>query len=156
MGADLYIKDFPYTHRGFEVSERAVKSGYFRDCYNQYGLFAVVSATLKNVELSWWRTVDRKELFTKEGDMTVEGAKIFLAELTPIFKKFKKRKTVCTRELIFDKPRQINQDGTRKYTYKYKQNGDKEKIEEYRQWADNLLTFLTLAIDNNKQIEWSV
>ena len=42
---------------GFEVSDRAVNLGYFRDCYNEGGLFAVMSKTL-NETISWWQMAD--------------------------------------------------------------------------------------------------
>ena len=94
MGADLYIAklDETRTHGGFEVSQEAVNDGYFRDCYNRYGLFAVVSDNLfanTNKCLSWWETRDREELFDKNGRMTITGAKKWLVELEDIFKQFK-------------------------------------------------------------------
>lgn len=78
MGADLYIKnmDREPQYTGFEVSERAVDLGYFRDCYNSYGLFAVMSEVFHK-RFSWWLLVDnRKELFDKNGNMKVKSVKI--------------------------------------------------------------------------------
>jgi len=59
MGADLYVKGLPPHICGFEVSQKAAKAGYFRDCYNGGGLFA-------NIGLSWWGMT---AAYKKEGKM---------------------------------------------------------------------------------------
>ena len=73
MGADLYIKDMERESQicGFEVSVDAVDNGYFRDCYNDSGLFAQLG-------LSWWETMDMEEFKTNENwEMNVEQLKEF-------------------------------------------------------------------------------
>jgi hypothetical protein len=91
MGADLYITkmDRRLQVRGFEVSQGAVDAGYFRDAYNSYGLFAVMSQVLSK-ELSWWQTAKRKELFNKQNNMTVDGVKKWAAEIIPLIDEFQK------------------------------------------------------------------
>lgn len=67
MGADLYIKNMDRDKQklGFELSEKAVDAGYFRDCYSPSGLFY-------KLKLSWWRTYDEYELGKTEGCMDVK------------------------------------------------------------------------------------
>ena len=64
MGADLYIKkmDREEQYHGFEVSEHAVSTGYFRDCYNEGGLFY-------HLKLSWWGLADT---YYKNGTMSLK------------------------------------------------------------------------------------
>lgn len=86
MGADLYIKEL-YDKKGkkigaFEVSEEAVNSGYFRDCYNPSGLFW-------NIGMSWWQTANKYKTSENDGKMTPEQAKEFKDEITQAFKKSK-------------------------------------------------------------------
>lgn len=104
MGADLYINSLPDEGRrgGFEVSEEAVRSGYFRDAYNCWGLFSVMSATLDE-EISWWQISRRTELFsdTEESfDMTPEGCKIFWEEMKPKIREFLGREKLYKREYL--------------------------------------------------------
>lgn len=147
MGADLYIKKLPRKaqYRGFEVSDDARKAGYFRDCYNEGGLLAVISANTNN-NLSWWRTADRKELFSKaRGDMTVKGAKQWLSELQPIVAEF-----VNLPELHY---LEYNvKTGKRDIVKPIEQS----EVKEYRIWANGLIEFLELAISLKSQIIWSV
>jgi hypothetical protein len=69
MGADLYIKNLPREgqYLGFEVSEKAVKAGYFRDCYNPGGLFAFLSANLDE-SFFWWQFRDKYDKYFTEDD----------------------------------------------------------------------------------------
>jgi hypothetical protein len=60
--------------RGFEVSKDAVKSGYFRDCYNPHGLFW-------NLGLSWWTTYDKYKLKESEGVMSTNQIPAFKNEV---------------------------------------------------------------------------
>jgi hypothetical protein len=148
MGADLYIKktDEKTRRGGFEVSEKAVDSGYFRDCYNGRGLFSVISANVPNVELSWWQTKDRKELFCKgSNEMSIAGIKKLLAELKPIVEKFKKLNCLYYSEYNVK---------TRKH-YKGKKMEDTQFL-FYHDWADLLIRFLELAIEKKSCIIWSV
>jgi len=72
MGADLYRKDKVVPILGFERSERAVESGYFRDSYNS-------GSILNKYGLSWW--VDISKLQNKEGVITCAKVKKFRAML---------------------------------------------------------------------------
>lgn len=82
MGADLYILALPSEPQigGFEVSENAVNAGYFRDCYNKYGLFA-------RLGLSWWRTYDNYKLGENDSKMKPEQIPQFRAEIVAAWKK---------------------------------------------------------------------
>ena len=84
MGADLYIKKMPRgpQYTGFELSDRAIDLGYFRDCYNQHGLFAFLSKRTGE-ELSWWQMCANKNWFNKSGDLTVVGAQELREKLLP-------------------------------------------------------------------------
>jgi hypothetical protein len=77
MGADLYISSLPDEDRkgGFEVSEAAVRSGYFRDSYGGWGLFSIMTATLGET-ISWWHISDRVEWFNKKADWEKDGGQI--------------------------------------------------------------------------------
>jgi len=55
MGADLTVEGIEVPVFGFEVSERAGNAGYFRDCYNETGLFW-------NIGLDWWKLTRRYEM----------------------------------------------------------------------------------------------
>lgn len=146
MGADLYIKDMDRKkqYTGFEVSDKARKNGYFRDCYNDGGLFSVLSAnTGKN--LSWWELNRREELFNSEGNLTVAGAKILRAELEPIIKEF----------LNLDK---IHYSRYELMSHRHEKGieVDKSEMNEYKEWAQGLLDFLDLAISKKSEIIFSV
>jgi hypothetical protein len=167
MGADLYIEKLPDETRrgGFEVSEEAVQSGYFRDCYNPYGLFWVMRATLgdKDVSwgLSWWVLVGdddnggyaRPDLFERNEEgctaMKVEGVKIWHAELKPLIEKF------CKRKVLYTEDNHKLDEKTKKYVG-VKKKIDPKEIAEYRRWAKSLLTFMEIAIQNNSRITFSV
>lgn len=144
MGADLYIVklDGTRTHGGFEVSEDAVNDGYFRDCYNSAGLFAVLSANTDK-SFSWWHTASRKELFAKNGNMSVKGAKQLLSEIEPAVAELKSKKVLYYSEY----------DAETRKAGKGKKIKD---IKEYHKWADLLVNFLKLAIEKKSEIVWSV
>ncbi len=166
MGADLTIENKPSEKMlgGFEVSDKAVKSGYFRDCYNPYGLFWVMRTTLKldSDKLSWWiltsrdtkdtEKYERADLFERDDNctvMTVEGVKVWLAELEPIVEQFLNAKVLIT-------------DVQGKYDPKTHRSAVVlkriawEKRAEYYRWAKSLLTFLKIAIKCESRIRFSV
>ncbi len=153
MGADLYIKDLDREEQytGFEVSERAVDLGYFRDCYNSYGLFAGISATLKKDDISWWLTADREELFREDEEeglvMTVEGVKQFYDEMKKLVDKYLKRKTLYIQDYVYDR-----KGG---YSTEYRKCNKKD-TENFKEHARLFLRFLELAIKKNSEIVWSV
>ena len=149
MGADLYIKNMDREKQstGFEVSDKARKDGYFRDCYNDGGLFAVMSANTDK-ELSWWGLARRKELFSDNDEeclMSVDGAKKLRDELEPIIKGFLKKKKMYYASYSLDNHK--NEKG---------KEIDKKNVKEYRDWARGLLEFLDLAISCDSEIIFSV
>jgi len=146
MGADLYIKKLSPTYGAFEVSSRAVNSGYFRDCYNSYGLFARLSANT-DISFSWWKTANRKELFLKNGNMSVKGANIFLSEIKEAKKKL---------DLDNLRHREINgYKDNGEPVYKYEPMNEAEK-KDFLEHLDLFIEFLELAIKEKSSIEWSV
>ena len=150
MGADLYIKNLPRDKQmcGFAVSDEARANGYFRDCYNDGGLFAVINSNTGN-NLSWWQTADRKDLFVEDKDdgqcMTVEGTKLWLCELILIVDTFTKQDTLYYSNYNLEK--HCHEKG-KKIT--------KSEVKEYHKWARGLIDFIELAIKLNSPIIWSV
>lgn len=148
MGADLYIVNTdPRTRRGgFEVSQEAVDSGYFRDCYNSFGLFGVMSETLDKT-ISWWQTSDKKGWFRRDQNeglvMTVEGVKQWKKVLFPLIDSFLAAKVLYRREYIDSKHSNKVNIATKDYA-------------EYRRWANLLKRFIETAIALNSEIVWSV
>jgi hypothetical protein len=140
MGADLYIRNMEREpqYTGFEVSERAVDLGYFRDAYNRCGLFSVMSQCLGK-SFSWWYERERREFFDDEGNMTVDGAKAWLKELTPHIEKFQ----------------QLNIMVIRTYNGKNIRLSEEEMAFQ-KQHASLLVRFLELAIRKESPIIWSV
>lgn len=138
MGADLYIKDMDreQQYRGFEVSPDAVDSGYFRDCYNEGGLFAQLG-------LSWWQLVGNAELglnVNEECEMEPEQLKFFRTIVEDAYKKWaekcKKQKTITVYK------------GQTKITPVY--------IKEYTDWYNLLIAFLDKAIELKSNVIFSV
>ena len=151
MGADLYIKTMPRDaqYRGFEVSIDAVEVGYFRDAYNGWGLFAVMSHTLRK-EMSWWKIANnRKELFEEcpnEGlVMTSEGVKQFWAEMQLIVRRFIKKKTYYRGEY----------QGRGK-PFKRIQIRKQDDIKAIREHAELFARFHILACELCSPVIWSV
>jgi len=150
MGADLYIQSLPDKTRrgGFEVSEEAVKSGYFRDCYNSWGLFAIMSSTLGET-ISWWQISDRKEWFKRNDDglfMTPEGCKAFFKWIKPKLEKFIKSPT-----LYRDEYRGTWDDGPTKVKI-----GKKKDIQDVKNHAELFLKFYRYACELGSSVRWSV
>jgi len=149
MGADLYVKDLDRSNqiRGFEVSEDAVDVDYFRDCYNSYGLFSVMSATL-DMTISWWQTADKKEWFRddeEEGQvMTVEGVKQWRAYMKPLLQKF-----LDSPKIYFNEYSDIR--NTKQVLVRKKQH-----IESFKDHAQLLIRFLDFAAGIESEIIWSV
>ena len=141
MGADLYIEkmDRKSQYTGFEVSDRAVNLGYFRDCYNGGGLFAVMSKTL-NKEVSWWKMSNEVGL-NKDGVLPLEKVKEWKTTMFPLLEKFKKQNKLYLDDYIAKKKEQIK---------------DPKEVKEYHAWADRLMKFIDLAIEKESGIIWSV
>lgn len=148
MGADLYIHTMPRKaqYLGFEVSRDAVKVGYFRDCYNSWGLFSIMSGTLGE-NFSWWNTLERTELFGEIGKdkvMTPEGVKIFWEGIEPKIREFIKRKTYYRSEYV----------SRNKYKkIKITKNDDIKAIREH---AELFARFHVLAVELGSPVIWSV
>lgn len=147
MGADLYIKGLSQRHYGFEVSKNAVSNGYFRDCYNGYGLFSRLSHN-QDKNFSWWQTADRKELFYKNGNMKVSGAKILLAEIIEAKNKLDLNNLVESDCIGFDA-----KTGASIYTHSPMPEENKKDFLDH---LDLFIEFLETAIKLKKAIEWSV
>lgn len=141
MGADLYIEkmDRKSQYTGFEVSDRAVNLGYFRDCYNSGGLFAVMSKSL-NQTVSWWKMA-REVGLNKDSVLPLPKVKKWKATMSPLLEEFKKQN-----ELYFD-------DYAAMKRVKIE---DPKEIKEYHDWADKLIKFIDLAIEKESGIIWSV
>ena len=141
MGADLYIKDMnrESQYRGFEVSKEAVEVGYFRDCYNDGGLFS-------NLGLSWWELAGKFKLDDNEREMTLAQIPEFRAILTEAISNFKPP-TGDKLMSCFDK------DDLPKT--------EAEATIRYREyfidcWANLLLRLLEIAEEKKSNIMWSV
>lgn len=151
MGADLYIKNMEREaqYTGYEVSERAVNIGYFRDCYNPGGLFAFLTANLSET-YSWWTF--RKQFdkyFTDDDgdgdkDMNVEGCKEFLKIIMNAKSKIEKKDKLYLEEWSIDDPEDKSVPLT------------EQQVKEYKEWLDLLIKFLNLAIEVKSPVIWSV
>ena len=148
MGADLYIKKLYEKNKNktvwLEVSDKAVEGGYFRDCYNSGGLFAILSLNLDKT-ISWWQTKGREGWF-KQGDMTKKGLKAWLKEMKEIRDQF----------LAINNPYDAGEYDFDKGAYL---NGKEMTIverDEYREWIKRLVRFIEIAIENKTTIYWSV
>jgi len=137
MGADLYIvkMDREKQYLGFEVSDKAVEAGYFRDCYNSGGLFAVMSLTL-NQTVSWWKMAD--EVGLKKGVLPFEKVIEWKAKMFPLLEEFKKKEELYYKD------------------YNSMTNKRIKEFKEYHDWADKLMRFIDLAIEKKSGIIWSV
>ncbi|MFA6971805.1 MAG: hypothetical protein WC208_10440 [Gallionella sp.] len=157
MGADLYIKDMDRDSQctGFEVSERAVKVGYFRDCYNDYGLFNFIRSNVPSMkdEFSWWQMSSRykKTWFDKDGDMTVEGAKAFRKLVMRARRIIESKKLYQLLVYDHDAPKTSITDIKMKAIPL-----NKKDTEGFLSHLNLLVKFLNLAIEKNSPIEWSV
>jgi hypothetical protein len=89
MGADLTRIGAKNPLGGFEVSDRAVKSGYFRDAYNACSI-------LQQYGLSWWR--DITPLQDDDGVISNENLKKFKELLEKHKWQFEDRLSFMTKE----------------------------------------------------------
>ncbi len=149
MGADLYIKKMKNktkTYRAFENSDRAVKQGYFRDCYNPYGLFSFLRANTQKNAWSWWHFSDKKEWFNNNREMTLQGSKAFKKKLLEAKEKINKK------ENLYLDGVEKNEDNVRDGYYPLNEKNKKE----YIIWLNRLINFLDMAIEQKSTIIWSV
>ena len=147
MGADLYIKKMPRAKQMKYVWSRniAVKHGYFRDCYNSYGLFAVVNATL-GTKLCWETLFKDKDLF-KGSVMKIRGVRAWLLEIKPTIFKFMQAEKMYHMEYEYDNNKEL--------VCVHKEL-DQNKVSNYREWALTLIKFIDLAIEKKSQIIFHV
>jgi hypothetical protein len=146
MGVDLYINSLPDETRrgGFEVSEAAVRSGYFRDSYS--GLFSIMSATLGET-ISWWQLRDRLEWFDDDNsDMTPEGCKAFWSWMKPKILVFLSKKEYFRNEWQGEAA-----DGPTIVPMK-----DPDQIAFAKEHADLFMKFYRYAIELGSSVHWSV
>jgi hypothetical protein len=145
MGADLYIENMDREKQitGFEVSDRAVNLGYFRDCYNNGGLFSVMSQTL-NKTVSWGQ-MSREVGLNKKRVLPLTKLKKWKEKMSPLLEEFKKQDTLYCEDWS---PKNI--------AAHKKVKMDSKQIKEYRDWADKLMRFIDLAIEKKSGIIWSV
>ncbi len=155
MGADLYIKDMDRDGqlRGFEVSKDAVNAGYFRDPYNDWGLFNFLRSNTK-ARLSWWRFAANKEWFDSKGNMSIKGAREFREIFVGLRDEIAKKDKFGLEVVDFDATHKLPKD-KRRLIYKTEKLSAKE-IKEYKDWLDLLIRFLDLAIRLKSKIIWSV
>ena len=147
MGADLYIKNMDKQYTGFEISDRAVNLGYFRDCYNDYGLFNFLRSNISNKDYSWWEIIEKKKLFDSNHDMSVKGAKVFLKSMTDAKDIINRIPPENLKLKIFDSSIKG------KPVYKLLSIKDGK---EFKAWLGLLIEFLKLAIRLKSPIIFSV
>lgn len=154
MGADVYLRSIyepnHAKHRAeFDKAVKARKSGngsqeavskaydqmyscgYFRDCYNSYGLFA----NLRDPDggtLSWWRDVSAKML-DGEGQLSVANAKKLLAR-------------VRAAKIDLASARQVAKE----------QHDKPPTVEHYEQWRAELVTILEQSIKLGEPLDCSL
>ena len=171
MGADLYIEKLEREGQsvGFELSKKAVDVGYFRDCYNSFGLFPFINMNSDlREQFSWWRFSDKKDWFRKTEDgsvMTISGAKKFLrlvgkAQKNIIKKKKLFRETVDhKRHASLSKGLPIDEALTLMMKFEKAKLITKLTNKEKTEMLDRLnllIRFLRLAIKQKSTILWSV
>jgi hypothetical protein len=159
MGADLYIKnlDRESQYLGFEVSDKAVDAGYFRDCYNDSGLFNFLRSNTR-LMFSWWQFSDRKSWFTvtKDGDreMNIKGAKEFKKKIDLAKNIILRRKQEGVQLRLQVLNTEYYRDKSKPKYLTKKLSAKEEK--EYMDWLNLLLRFLETAIKMRSRIIWSV
>jgi hypothetical protein len=149
MGADLYITklDRKSQYLGFEVSKNAVNKGYFRDPYNNFGLFNFLNSNVHVVGVgafSWWHFADRKDWFNRKGNMTIEGAEEFYNLVSQAQQKIEKKRVFYLN--IYD--HKLGKDVKRELT--------KEEVKGFKEHLQLLVDYLQLAIKLKSTIIWSV
>jgi hypothetical protein len=148
-GADLYIAkmDRESQYCGWEVSQQAAETGYFRDCYNSGGLFAILTANLKD-QYNWWvlSTEYKDKWFNKQGKMTPKGADEFLKMMLKARDEFSK----------LEKPIMKNTNYKNSKAVKTVKPMSKAEIKEYTDWLNNLIFVLMKAVELKSNIIWSV
>lgn len=144
MGADLYITKIHKDYFAFDCTLASVKKGYFRDCYNEGGLFAFLRNNTDLKGLSWWALREVKDWFNSKGNMTIEGAKNFLSIIKQARDQIYYKNEYIVEHLNFP-----NMDKAITIL-------SQEDVIEYKEWLECLIAFLELAIKKNSTIRWSV
>lgn len=152
MGADLYIEnmDREKQYTGFQTK---VDFGYFRDCYNDGGLFNFFRSNLtKDDDWSWWQMIDDKKYkVDEEGNMPIEGAKEFLKRVEEAKKELDKKDKYILKYTDWTR----DENGKMNTKEKTKEMSDAE-ASEYIAWTQDLIDFLKLAIKKKSRIIFSV
>lgn len=164
MGADLTICKLEDTARGgWEVSDEAVESGYFRDCYNSGGLFAFLTLNTGK-SFSWWQMdSNNKHWFSKrDHKLMAKYVPEFRKKVASVQKKIDKMEIGYYKVEDYDpeyakiEGEEFPQpwgDGKNKYK---KKAMSKEELDEYKKWYNNLLKFCDKAIELKSGIHWSI
>jgi hypothetical protein len=147
MGADLYIlKVYDPGTIGwvFDHTLTSVRKGYFRDPYNEGGLFNFLRSNTTHDDLSWWALRAKTEWFNRKRNMTLEGVRDFL-------------------DIVCDAKEQIYlKDKLYLDVYDHQDKIKKRELLsfsdglEYKEWLECLIVFLELAIKKRSTIKWSV
>jgi len=142
MGADLYIKnlDRQKQYTGFRTD---VEVGYFRDCYNSYGLFNFLRSNLTE-EYSWWAFNKKRGWFNRDRELTVKGAEKLLKLMESAKERLIGRGTYFLKIWNPD----TDHDDTKKLS--------RDETIEYMTWLDQLIEFLHKAIELRSPVIWSV
>ena len=147
MGADLYITKIYKDCFSFDGTLASIRRGYFRDCYNDGGLFAFLRNNSDFKGLSWWAITDKKkEWFNRQGNMTIEGSKLFLELIKQV------------KDQVYSQDRYVMEHSV----FPEKQYRtetiplDALEVMEYKEWLECLVAFLELAIKKKSTIQWSV
>jgi len=159
MGADLTIIGRDSRHGAFEVSDRAVKNGYFRDAYNSYGLFGVLTATIPHKTYSWWQFStegEGKGFFDKDGNLKPNGAKILLARMRDAKLYLENVPRLKREEMVWDdEAKKYKRDKAGNFVYETLELSPQDD-KFTRHHLDLLIQFLDDAVKTNSSIEWSV
>ena len=163
MGADLYIEKLEREGQsvGFELSKKAVDVGYFRDCYNSFGLFPFINMNSDlREQFSWWQFSDKKNWFCKTEDgsvMTLSGAKKFLRLVRKAQKNIRKKRKLFRETVDYSKLRRLDLtlDSAMDSATVITELTSEEKIEMLDR-LNLLIRFLQLAVKQKSTILWSV
>jgi hypothetical protein len=151
LGADLYISN------AYEIKEKwaklakpaSLEDGYFRDCYNEAGLFAFIRANTRYKELSWWG--DILPNLNKKHMLTVTYIKSLLKKIELAQKDIDNKEILIMHETIYPENWTPGTELIKKETIL-----NKEQIKEYKNWLNHFEAFLNVAIDNKSTIECSL
>ena len=151
MSADLYIKNMNQKkqYQNLKSAYTTVYLDYFKDDYNNYGLFNFLRSNL-NKEFSWWQFADNEKWFDKKGNMTVKGAIEFKKIILQAKEDLSKKKMFYLKILNLE---EIESSGHIKYNLK---KLTKKEVKKFFYHLELLIKFLILAIKQKNKIIWNV